>query len=121
MDNLMQDTGLSSSGSGDSVTPNSDAGTSSAPGATSGRSGKRAKPGRSESTSFSLTPEEALGIWLEDIGNLAKAGIKARVVKLPDPPGCVAAQGCIAVILPEVTIDAAGKLVIRASDDGGAA
>ena len=113
MDNLMQDTGLSFSGSGDNATPSSDAGTSSAPGATSGRSGKRAKPGRSESTSFSLTPVEALGIWWEDIGNLARAGIMAKVVRLPDPPGC------IAVILPGVTIDADGRMVIKA--DGGAA
>lgn len=113
MDNLRQGSELSSSGNGANATPSSDAGTSSAPGATSGQSGKRAKRGQSGSTSFSLTADEALGIWWEDIWNLAKAGIKAKVVKLPDPPGCVA------VILPEVTIDAAGKLVIKATPDGG--
>lgn len=115
MDNLRQGSELSSSGNGANATPSSDAGTSGAPGATSGRSGKPGKRGRSESTFFSLTVDEALGIWWEDIGNLTKAGIRARVVMLPDPPGCVA------VILPEVRIDAAGKLAIRPADDGGAA
>ena len=83
------DTGSSSSGNATRPMPSSDAGTSSAPAVTSGRSGKRVRPGPSGSTSFSLTPTEALGIWLEDVENLRKAGVVAVMKMMPEPLDCV--------------------------------
>ena len=100
------DTGSNSSGSAAGPMPSSDAGISSAPAVTSGRSGKRGSRGQSGSTSFSLTVEEALGIWREDIENLRKAGVVAVIKMMPEP------LNCVVVALKNVEL-VEGRLVLK--------